>query len=261
MSSQYPVISFLIISVGYCFQSSFLQYIFYFRQPKRHWKIQPQNQNSVGKLWLYPLFSVKPSRGPYHRYITSLNLFIASCFAMVVTELSISGENKMKFGSTSNYGFVPIFIEFSGAVVLQSLLEYYWHRMMHLQFFYKHFHKYHHHYKSPEPWDDMYIHPVEAFGYYCILYCPPFVFPMHYVAFIAYMIVMGLCGVIDHSGIHFEIPGLYNSADHDRHHSKFEVNYAFPFPFFDMLHGTYEGIFLGCTFSACPTRRPTDKAS
>lgn len=38
-------------------------------------------------------------------------------------------------------------------------------------------------------------------------------------------------------------------ADHDLHHSRFEVNYAFPFPFLDVLNGTYEGAFLGKLYS------------
>ena len=61
------------------------------------------------------------------------------------------------------------------------------------------------------------------------------------MAFIAYMIVMGLCGVLDHSGVWVEIPGLYNTVDHDNHHLKTEVNYSFPFPYMDILHGTYDG--------------------
>jgi sterol desaturase/sphingolipid hydroxylase (fatty acid hydroxylase superfamily) len=254
-TSYYPLLSFLTISVGYCLQSTFLQYVFYCGQSKTNqWKIQPLSKETIGTLWFFPLFSEKPNRGLYHRYLIAVNLLIASTCAMIVTELSIKGRNRMAFENMSEYGLARVGIEFICAVVLELTLEYYWHRMMHLPFFYKHLHKYHHHYKSPEPWDDLYIHPLEACGYYCILYCPPFVFGMHYSAFIAYMIVMGLCGVIDHSGIHVELPGLYNSADHDRHHSKFDMNYGFPLPCFDILHGTYEGRFLGYSFTASPTR-------
>ena len=31
-------------------------------------------------------------------------------------------------------------------------------------------HRHHHFYKSPQPFDDLCIHPLEAFGYYVILY-------------------------------------------------------------------------------------------
>ena len=65
----------------------------------------------------------------------------------------------------------------------------------------------------------MLIHPLEGFGYYCILYSPAFLVHMHFASFAAYMSIMGLAGVIDHCGVKVEIPGLYNSADHDKHHS------------------------------------------
>lgn len=51
-------------------------------------------------------------------------------------------------------------------------------------------------------------------GYYLILYSPIFIVPMHPMAFLIYMAYMGICGVFDHSGIKFSIPGVYNSADH-----------------------------------------------
>ena len=115
---------------------------------------------------------------------------------------------------------------------------------MHLKYFYSLFHKFHHTYKSPEPWDDMYIHPVEAIGYYIILYSPPVVYHMHRISFIIYMIIMGICGVLDHSGIKVDIPFLYNTIDHDNHHARFNVNFSFPFPYMDILHGTYYGTLL-----------------
>ncbi len=33
--------------------------------------------------------------------------------------------------------------------------------------------------------------------------------------------------------------GLYDTRDHDAHHRYFNVNYAFPFPYMDWIHGTY----------------------
>ena len=59
----------------------------------------------------------------------------------------------------------------------------------------------HHYYKSPQPFDDMYIHPLEAAGYYVILYSPAFVFRLHWIGFAVYMAIMGTCGVLDHCGI------------------------------------------------------------
>ena len=50
---------------------------------------------------------------------------------------------------------------------------------------------------------------------------------------------MGLFGVLDHSGIAISFGSFYSTRDHDFHHSKYRVNYAFPFPFMDIIHNTY----------------------
>lgn len=272
VSSQYFAMGFSIIFFGYMIQTLALQYWFYYKQGNKAsiWKIQPppshvpneqsdefqqqQTTNRLGAplgghlnmLYGWPLFSNKPHRAPYHRFFTSFNLFVASCVAGYTCHSSVMRWNQMEFEViTTNDQYLHIGIQFIIAVIYQSVVEYYWHRLMHWKYCYRYLHKFHHAYKSPEPWDDMYIHPLEAFGYYCILYGPPFLFPIHKYAFIAYMIVMGLCGVMDHSGIKIECPGLYNTIDHDNHHAKFEINYSFPFPFMDLLHGTYEGEFWG----------------
>lgn len=240
--------AFCVIFFGYIANSLFLQYWFYYRRKESSdaWKIQPTKSSAVGRLWGFPLLSSKPNRGPYHRFLTAFNLFVASMAALVTTECSVRGWNRMSFGEVA-------LSQLLGQVIIactyECIVEYYWHCFMHTRLCYAAFHKMHHHYKAPEPWDDMYIHPLEAFGYYCILYGPPFLFAIHCRAFIAYMVIMGLCGVLDHAGIHFDVPGLYNTVDHDNHHAKFEVNYAFPFPYMDLLHGTYEGVFLGRRFS------------
>ena len=66
---------------------------------------------------------------------------------------------------------------------------------------------------------------------------------------------MGLAGTLDHSGVIVNLPGFYDSSDHDRHHSHFEVNYGFPSPYLDILHGTYYGNFLGWEFKPLSNRR------
>ena len=307
----YSYIFFGIISGGYILKSLVLNYFYYYlrgqtQQDIDTWKIQPNVNNEIGSrighLWGHPLVSNKPDRAAYHGLLASINLFIASCFALTVCELSIRGYSYMNFDMSvplllenndmiSNvlyreaqgvdgeeavmrlnsiqdlytymtilftrycqpekmvaahfYHMLYMCILFLGEVMMailwQSVLEYYWHVVMHWPFFYKHMHKWHHTYKAPELFDDMYIHPLEAVGYYCILYSPPFLpfLQLHVLSFLAYMAIMGICGVLDHSGISMRIPGLYDTRDHDIHHLLTLVNYSFPFPFMDYLHGTY----------------------
>lgn len=94
----------------------------------------------------------------------------------------------------------------------------------------------------------MFIHPLEAFLYYFILYSPAFLVRQPLSSFLFYMVVNGLFGVLDHCGIKFDF-GIYRTLDHDRHHSLVSVNYSFPFPVIDILHGTYYGEFLGMSFA------------
>jgi sterol desaturase/sphingolipid hydroxylase (fatty acid hydroxylase superfamily) len=240
---------FCFIFAFYILFSSFLQFFYYHRSRNNSdiWKIQPHRKGNVGKsaseMWI-PMLELlgrkrKQSRAPNHALYSTINLLFASTFAGAVAYTSTTGKNRLVFSVDAAGGLTSAVAFTCLALLWESVIEYYWHRMMHLPWFYKRFHKVHHFYTSPEPFDDMYIHPVEAFGYYCILYSPPFVMPLHFVGFFIYMAIMGTFGVLDHCGIRFSILGVYNSADHDIHHSCFNVNYGFPFSFTDMLHGTY----------------------
>lgn len=78
-----------------------------------------------------------------------------------------------------------------------------------------------------------------------IMLSPPFLLPTHPLAFAAYMSYMGLAGVLDHSGIRAEIPGVYSAPHHDEHHRRFTVNYGFPHSAMDLLFGTFDGHCCG----------------
>lgn len=203
------------------------------------------------------MLSQKPGRKPGHTILTTFNLLMATSFAFFVSEACIRQRSRMVFDPVEAFGMSTILLNLLAAFVYENVAEYYWHRLLHWGPLYRTFHKYHHAYKEPEPFDDMYIHPLEAFCYYCILYAPPFLFRCHVYSFIAYMIIMGLCGTIDHSGVKLSVPGVYDASDHDRHHSKTNVNYAFPAPYMDIIHGTYDGTFLGIVIT--PRGRETSK--
>lgn len=164
-------------------------------------------------------------------------------------ELLVRGHSRMYWNWSEHTWTRGILLGFVMPVIWQSVLEYYWHRFLHaVPWVYARFHKVHHYYTSPQPFDDMHIHPLEAWIYFCILYSPPFVFPMHPTAFAAYMIVHGVTGVLDHCGLAFEIPLVYNTRDHDNHHRLFTKNYGFPFPWLDIIHNTYSGSYWGRSY-------------
>jgi sterol desaturase/sphingolipid hydroxylase (fatty acid hydroxylase superfamily) len=169
-----------------------IQLYFYRWGSKRapEWKTQAKKLANVGgsiasQSWLPALNAPKEGRHPYHWALGTFNTLLASTFAGATAEVSARGLNKMYTawpfstaagaaepsasvwdGSASSVLrlFGVLFCEFLAAVVIENVLEYYWHRTMHLPVMYKRFHKIHHFYKSPEPFDDMLIHPLEAFG-------------------------------------------------------------------------------------------------
>jgi sterol desaturase/sphingolipid hydroxylase (fatty acid hydroxylase superfamily) len=211
--SPYSYLNAFVIFFGYIVQSSALQLWFYYlKNPSNvsSWKTQHRvGIRHLGVIWTIPILSKKkPDRANDHVFLATLNLVNASLFAFFVTEICMRGRSKMDFSSAKDYRITFILRDFTLAVIYENLAEYYWHRFLHSKMMYKRFHKYHHFIKSPEPWDDMYIHPLEAVIYYTILYAPPFLFRCHYLSFLLYMVVMGLCGTLDHSGIKFCVPGV-----------------------------------------------------
>lgn len=200
-----------------------------------------------------------------------INLTVGSLFAGVAVELTLRGQTALQLewpatsaeSALAEYGQRALHVlgYFTLMYVHENVLEYYWHRAMHLSFFYRTMHRFHHFYKAPEPFDDLMIHPLEGFGYYCIMYSPALLYRCHWSVFFLYVVWMGLTGVFDHSGIKVHAPlGMYASIDHDRHHELVDVNFGFPHPFLDILHGTFVGEWCGWTFDCKKAAREAKKA-
>lgn len=209
-----------------------------------------------------------PAASPRHRGRPALTpapatAQLSAAFAAAVAECVARGRGALTWHAASARP-AALLAAFLACVVQQSVLEFYWHWAMHAPQLYRRLHAIHHYYKSPQPFDDLCIHPLEAFGYFCILYSPAAVDlvspllaraagvqagPCHVSAFVAYMALCGVCGVLDHSGVRvrWALPGgrtLYDTEEHDAHHScgfgpGTAVNLGFPFAVLDRLHGTY----------------------
>ncbi|KDO28083.1 hypothetical protein SPRG_20243 [Saprolegnia parasitica CBS 223.65] len=193
-------------------------------------------------LFLDIVFYPSPSpraqpQAPDHSALTLFNLLVASVFAMMAAEGHVRGLSRMTFGPSPPP--LSMALQVGLACVFENTVEYYWHRFLHTRAPYARVHKVHHYYKSPRPFDDMYMHPVEGMAYYWVLYGPPYVFAMHWQSFSVYMALMGLFGLLDHSGIAVRMPLVYDTRDHELHHRRVNANYGFPFQYLDVLHGTY----------------------
>ena len=176
----YSYMTFCFFMFGYTFGSSILQYIYNNEinttsiiQPKR--LINNYDNKTDSYPFYVPYFGKKPNRPSNHGLFTTINICTASTIAMMTTEFSIRNitpnaieyHTNMMFTSITEYGAHNILLDLVISVILEHILEYYWHRLMHIKFFYIHFHKFHHYYKAPQPFDDLYMHPIEGM---CIVY-------------------------------------------------------------------------------------------
>ena len=127
--------------------------------------------------------------------------------------------------------------------IWQSFHFYWWHRVLHIPFFYKLFHAVHHRNINPGPWSGFSMHPVEHILFMSSLLIH-FVIPSHplHVLYHLYWLVLGT--VSTHSGyemIWFKGKNLLSvgSFFHHIHHRYFNCNYGNPEIPLDLWFGSY----------------------
>jgi sterol desaturase/sphingolipid hydroxylase (fatty acid hydroxylase superfamily) len=211
----------------------------------------PPSEWVVGQIW--PEFAqryAKPDRHPFAAALCMGNLLMICIFAAFAVEGAVRGHTSLLF----EWGEGVTLAEQAAHVVYwvwwsyawENVVEWAWHWTLHQAPLYGWFHKIHHYHKHPEPFDDMIIHPLEACGYYCIMYAPCMLFSMHWVCFATYVALIGVCGVFDHSGVRLDAPlSLYAASHHDEHHRLCHVNYGFPSSLIDVVLGTFHGDCCG----------------
>merc|ERR1712038_98493 len=200
------------------------------QRDKAHlWKCQPNN-------WL-------PRRDEIHE-------MVVGWFSLTLGSVLSAGLATWIF----NGGYTSLYFEFGKHGILWSLLEFpivfiptdyitYWlHRIYHMPFLYKHFHKLHHTYKQPTAFSVTAIHPVEFFNIQAVYIAPMFLMDIHAGVYIFYILYIYYHGIVDHSGITFKAlwfqPWQPDCIFHDNHHQYFHVNFGFNVTLWDRLHGT-----------------------
>ena len=156
---------------GYLMLSLMLQWVYYGSDvDENEWKIQRSRIGQAARRaearagpWV-PLLSTR--RTPLQRVFMTANIITAGLSAGVVTVALRSGVAGTAHTVVDAEGWLSWAAHVVGhigmATCYQGAVEYYWHRCMHTKVLYSRCHKHHHAHKSPGPFDDMCIHPLEV---------------------------------------------------------------------------------------------------
>ncbi|XP_075365639.1 fatty acid hydroxylase domain-containing protein 2 isoform X2 [Mycteria americana] len=127
-------------------------------------------------------------------------------------------------------------VELSIFTLIEEILFYYTHRLVHLPLLYKHIHKKHHEWTAPIGVVSIYAHPVEHMLSNTLpVMTGPMIMGSHIVSIAAWFSLALLTTSISHCGYH--LPFLPSPEFHDFHHLKFSQCYGV-LGVLDYLHGT-----------------------
>ncbi|KAH8367633.1 hypothetical protein KR084_000476 [Drosophila pseudotakahashii] len=192
----------------------------------RKYKIQPGQNEPVdlGKLW----HAVK---------VVLLNLTVVNFLACWASyELVYKTEN------SRDIRVLPTFRrslrDLAVFVVLEEIMFYYAHRLLHHRSVYKYVHKKHHEWTAPIAAITLYAHPVEHVVANLLPVATSIAILGTHVALAYVIFALAIVNSMsDHTGYSF--PWSAGSVRfHDYHHAKFNYNYGV-LGLLDKLHGTY----------------------
>lgn len=162
--------------------------------------------------------------------VSNLNILYTLPFSLILSPLW-----KIRGFIEGNY--IVILGQFMIIIVLEDILFYHFHRLMHLPYFYEKYHKKHHEFIHPIGYAAIYAHPIEHILCNIIpVFVSPLIVGLPFRYFIIWIVLATLNSVKSHAGYK-----LFDYGIHYIHHEKFNYNYGINI-FCDRLYGTYHPV-------------------
>ncbi|XP_061188760.1 fatty acid hydroxylase domain-containing protein 2-like [Saccostrea echinata] len=133
-------------------------------------------------------------------------------------------------------GWKEFMFHIMSCILIEEIVFYYSHRMLHTPFFYKYIHKKHHEWTAPISFTAVYAHPFEMLvSNLMSLVLGPLICGSNFITTLLWLALSYAVTLIHHSGYH--VPFLPSPEFHDFHHLKFIGNYGV-IGVLDRLHDT-----------------------
>jgi len=127
----------------------------------------------------------------------------------------------------------------------EDFFQYFFHRLLHVPWFYKNVHKLHHEFQTPFALAGSYSTPYELVFLSICTFMPALLLRPHFFTFLVWILARQMDAVLEHSGYYLwnplhVLPYYGGIVFHDFHHTGFTTNFASRFTFLDRLFGTYK---------------------
>ena len=185
-----------------------------------------------------------------------ITILISSVLVTILVLLVRSGYSKMYF-NIQDYGWTYFLVSTILFIVLYDTYFYWLHRFMHLKKVFPVVHRVHHMSSAPTPWASLAFHPLETILEFMIYPLAIFLFPLHPVCILVFVIYNIILNTGGHMGFEMTPTRFLHHpffkfgltvTHHEMHHRNVKHNYGVYFNIWDRIMGTnhpdYEETFM-----------------